>query len=54
MHTPFCPWQLVLAYLLSTPAVFMPNARGQLLGMAGATKEQTLFPVSCTPLFDQE
>jgi hypothetical protein len=29
MHTPFCPWPLVQAYLLSTPAVCMPNARHQ-------------------------
>jgi len=32
-------------------APLAPNARFQLLGMAGARYERRLFPVSCKPLF---
>ena len=42
-------WDIKPDYVFNS-TITRHNARRQLLGMAGATQERTLFPVSCTPL----
>jgi hypothetical protein len=49
MYTLLCQRTLLLAYLLSTPAELMPNARHEPLPEAGA--QRTLEAVGSMPLF---